>query len=350
MPLESDAPYLQQEDLERIRVDLGLPSMNDFNTITQETIDTFEFDDRNVPTAARSRAVYQGTGYAPINFAVSDIENAIVSNHEVVLDISTNWSKDANGVWQYNSVPNAQGHTVLIVSYDRGSSIFTFKNSWGGSSLDRMSYDCLTHIAVGACTLNDASPLRGPQVVSRWLGNWNSDHDGWRGKVTIRRFTNFRDGNATNPTKLGNWYATDNTRRDANGSFAENGLQCNYWIAPNSDKVQPGKPTGQPFNVENYSWESTSCAGTTIWNGTLFGVILDRSAIPGKAGSSDRNDWIGRWAMDHDGWHGTLIINGFSDISLPWSNAFTTVQASYVSSNGTISAVAGSLDTNNQAK
>jgi len=351
VPLESEAPYLTQEALETLRINLALPSMDDFNTITQETIDTFEFDDRNVPTSARSRAIYQGTGYTPINFGVSDIENSIASNHEVVLDISTNWSQDSDGVWQYISVSGAQGHTVLIVGYDRRSRLFTFKNSWGASGLDRMSYDCLTHISVGACTLNGViSPIRGPQIQSRWLGNWSSDHDGWRGKLTIRRVTNFRDGNAANPTKLGNWYPTDRTRRDINGSFGENGLQCNYWMAPNSDRVQPGQLIGQPFNVENYSWESTRCAGTTVWNNTQYGVILDRSMIPGRSGTSDRNDWIGSWAMDHDGWQGTLTISGFLDINLPWpiNLSFTIVQASYTAADGTVSGVGGWLDTNNQ--
>jgi hypothetical protein len=347
VPLESEAPYLTQGDLERIRVDLGLPPMDDFNTITQETIDAFEFDERNVPYAARSRAMYQGTGYTPINVTNSDIENAIASNHEVVLDISTNWSQDSGGVFQYKSVSDAQGHTVLVVGYDRGSRIFTFKNSWGAGGLEQMSYDCLTRIGVGACTLNGiVSPARGPQISSRWLGTWNSDHDGWRGKLTIRRITDFRNGSATASTKIGNWYAPDNTRRDINGSFAENGLQCNYWMAPNPDKVHPGLPVGQPFNVENYSWESTCCAGITNWNGTPYGVILDRSAIPGNSGTSDRNGWIGSWAMDHDGWRGTLTISGFVDMDLPWFT-LTTVRANYMAADGTVSAVTGLLDASN---
>jgi Papain family cysteine protease len=359
VPLESEAPYLMQEDLERLRVDLGLPRMagaNDaeqemiFRTLPQETIDTFEFDDRNVPTAARSRAIYQGTGYTPINFTISDIENAIASNHEVVLDITTNWRRNSDGVFQYEASPAeaAQGHTILIVGYDRRSNIFTFKNSWGSPDLDRMSYDCLTRIAGGACTLDGVvSPARGPQISSRWLGNWNSDHDGWRGKLTIRRFTDHRNSNAAAPTKIGNWYGPDGTRRDINGSFAENGLQSNYWMASNPDKVQPGLPVGQPFNIQNYSWESTSCAGITTWNGTRYGVILDRSAIAGSTGTSDRNNWIGSWAMDHDGWQGILTISGFADVEISLSR-LTTVQASYIAADGTMSAVTGLLDTTNQ--
>ena len=78
IPLELEAPYLSQVDFEKIRTSLGLPLMNDFETITQETIDEFEFDERTVPVSARSLALYQGTGYAMIGIEITDIESAIV--------------------------------------------------------------------------------------------------------------------------------------------------------------------------------------------------------------------------------------------------------------------------------
>ncbi len=348
VPIESECPYLSQGDLEKIRTSLGLPPMDDFETITQETIDEFEFDEKNVSVAARSQAVYQGTGYAIIGIEIADIENAIASDHEVVLDISTNWFTDSGGVWQYRADPSAQGHTILIVGYNRDSKIFTFKNSWGSGGLDSMSYDCFSKIAAGACTLNGVvSPLRGPQVLSRWLGKWNSDHDGWRGKLTIRRVTNFRDSGTSAPTKIGNWYAPDNTRRDINGSFHENDLQCIYWMASNSDKVRPGQIIGQPFTVENYSWEATKCAGTTVWGDSSFGVILDRSGIPISSNNGDSKEWIGSWSMNHDGWRGILTVSDFINIRLPPGLTLTIVRASYKGADGTIYSVAGLRDASN---
>jgi hypothetical protein len=132
-----------------------------------------------------------------------------------------------------------------------------------------------------------------------------------------------------------------------NGSFSENGLQCQYAMAPNPDKVQPGSLVGQPFSVDNYSWEPTRGAGITTWDGTPFGAILDRLPIPGTQGSGDRNLWIGSWAMDHDGWQGTLTVTGFVDIPLPWFR-LTVVQASYQAADGTVSSVSGTLDTFNE--
>jgi Papain family cysteine protease len=170
IPAESAAPYLDQEQLYAIWTGLGLPAFSPVSAgprqdVTQEQIDAFEFDDANMPTTARSEASYQGTGYTPINFGTSDVEAAIAADHEVVLDITTKWSQDGSGVWQYDaSVTDAQGHCVLVVGYDRNAQIFTFKNSWGGTSLSQMSYDCLQNIACGATTLDSAvDPAVGPQ-------------------------------------------------------------------------------------------------------------------------------------------------------------------------------------------
>jgi hypothetical protein len=38
-------------------------------------------------------------------------------------------------------------------------------------------------------------------------------------KTRTRRVTNFRDGIGADATKLGDWYAADNARRDINGSI-----------------------------------------------------------------------------------------------------------------------------------
>jgi Papain family cysteine protease len=359
IPVESAAPYLDQEQLYAIWTGLGLPAFSPVSagpsqSSTQEEIDAFEFDDANVPTAARSQASYRGTGYTPLNnFDTSDVEAAIAANHEVVLDINTYWSQDSSGVWQYDASATAQGHCVLVVGYDRNAQIFTFKNSWGGTSLSQMSYDCLQHIAVGATTLDGAvDPAVGPQASARWLGRWNSDHDGWRGTVVVRRVTDFRDSDASDATKLGNWYPPGEsavvldpaTRRDMNGSLAENGRQANYWIAPTSARVQPGQQTGQPFTVYNFSWESSAAAGVCSWNNLLYGVIVDRQPIAGTPGTTDENGWVGTWDMDHDGWLGTLNISGLVTIPLGTLLPLTLVEASYKASDGTVSPVNGIVD------
>ena len=359
IPLETAAPYLQQEQLIAIWTALGLPAFAPgadapSQSVPQEQIDAFEFDEANVPTAARSQASYQGTGYTPINYGTADVEAAIASNHEVVLDITTNWSLDGNGVWQYDANANGQGHCVLVVGYDMDTQIFTFKNSWGGTSLSRMSYNCLQNIACGATTLNGVvDPAVGPQTSARWLGRWSTDNDGWRGTVVVRRVTDFRNASASAATKLGNWYPTGEsvptvldtgTRRDVNGSFGENGRQSSAWVALTTARVVPGQPVGQPFNVYNFSWESTAAAGVCTWNNLVYGVIADRQPIAGTSGSTSESGWIGSWDMDHDGWQGTLTITGLTTIPLGFLPPVTLVEASYKASDGTVSAVTGTVD------
>ena len=110
--------------------------------------------------------------------------------------------------------------------------------------------------------------------------------------------------------------------------------------------MQDGQAIGQPFNVQNFSWEWMRCAGTTTWNQMPYGVVLDRIAIPGNHGQSDRNDWVGNWAMDHDGWQGTLSITALTDVDVVFWK-LTKVTAEYTAANGVISSVTGYLDLNN---
>ncbi|MEV4556186.1 hypothetical protein AB0K51_04195 [Kitasatospora sp. NPDC049285] len=69
-----------------------------------------------------------------------------------------------------------------------------------------------------------------------------------------------------------------------------------------------------------FSWDRTDAAGSTTWNGMPFGVSLSRSPLPGTPTQGFvADDWIGRWAMNHDGWNGTLEITS----AAPFAAAYT---------------------------
>ncbi len=55
-----------------------------------------------------------------------------------------------------------------------------------------------------------------------WIGHWNTDLDGWRGDMVIRRFSDFYNPDAEAPTKVGNYYSKGK-RFDINGYFTDNG-------------------------------------------------------------------------------------------------------------------------------
>jgi hypothetical protein len=169
------------------------------------------------------------------------------------------------------------------------------------------------------------------------------DHDGWRGTLVVRRFTDFRNNDENAATKLGNYYKPDGTRYDVNGSFTEDGLGATFTIADTSARIQAGTASGQPFGPYVFSWDPVHGGGTTTWSGTPYGVILRRGPIAATVGQTDRAGWIGTWDMEHDGWQGTLEITGFNDLPL-FVFTITTVAASYTASDGSVLAVRGTLD------
>ncbi|MEV4317171.1 C1 family peptidase [Actinocrispum sp. NPDC049592] len=314
IPVESLAPYGDGPAWERLRTDNPGCGALDWNS-SQEQLDVFEFLEGHIPTRSRHQAKYRVTGYAAIpgNPSPSDIEKVIASGREVVVDVP--------------------GHATLIVGYDRNRRVYLIKNSWGEGKIIESSYDSTSWPILGGRYITDVDAVNAaPQWDAFWVGRWQMDHDGWRGELVIRRTTNYRRSQGQ-PTKLGNYYR-DGKSYDVNGVTAQNGQALHFWIADQPGKVQPGTASGQEFWAYVYSFAPTLAAGSTSWSGIPFGVSLSRSALPGRPTSGFvANDWIGTWAMNHDGWTGTLRVTSVAPFS-----------ASYTHEDGRTLAVTGGLD------
>ena len=95
-------------------------------------------------------------------------------------------------------------------------------------------------------------------------------------------------------------------------------------LAPDANRVAPGTLSGQRFDLYCFSWDINHAAGRTTSNGTAYGALLSRPPLPAeRPGSFDVNNWIGGYAMNHDGWPGTLHITSVAPLA-----------ASYVDSKG----------------
>jgi hypothetical protein len=212
-------------------------------------------------------------------------------------------------------VADVPGHCWLIVGFDRNRRMYTIKNSWGEGQFIEVSYDDPHWPVLGGRYVIDVAVVDAPpQAEANWIGNWNVDHDGWRGQLVIRRTTDFRS-NQGNPTKLGNYYR-DGQRHDVNGVTVQGGQGLHFWIADGTQRIQPGSPSGQEFTGYFFSWDPANAAGRTTWNGIPFGVSLSRDVLPGtNTQGFVANDWIGTWAMNHDGWRGTLEIMAAQPLS-----------------------------------
>nr|WP_052478872.1 hypothetical protein [Kibdelosporangium sp. MJ126-NF4]CEL21011.1 hypothetical protein [Kibdelosporangium sp. MJ126-NF4]CTQ95475.1 hypothetical protein [Kibdelosporangium sp. MJ126-NF4] len=314
IPAESLAPYLDGGPMETLRV--NNPACGTLTwEATQEQVDTYEFLEGHVPTAARQNARYRVARFAalPGSPTPSQVEAVIASGYELVADVSQ--------------------HCVLVVGYDRTRRVYLVKNSWGEGHLIELSYDSTEWpLLSGRYVIDVENPNAAPQFDAFWVGRWQMDHDGWRGELVIRRTTDYRSTQGA-PTKLGSYYR-DGKRYDVNGVTAQNGQGLHFWIADTTNKVQPGARSGQEFWAYVHSGDVRQAAGFTTWSGIPFGVSLARGAQPGRpTGGFTANDWIGAWDMNHDGWQGTLRITS----ARPFA-------ATYTRSNGQVLTVGGGLD------
>jgi hypothetical protein len=328
VPDELFAPYKDQTKLDAIRREIPEAGSLDWNS-TQEQLDAFEFSEQHIPIAARWNAKYRVKSWSALgdNPTPEAIEQVIRAGYEVVADVP--------------------GHCVLIVGYDRKKRTFLVKNSWGENEFITISYDDNSAWKIiGASYIKDViDPNTSPQIKARWLGQWNMDHDGWRGTLVIRRFTSFRNANENAATKLGNYYR-DGQRFDVNGYFLNDGQAIVFHIADHTGRIVPSTLLGQRFEAYSFSWDAFNAAGKTTWQNVPFGTILSRKAIPGVYSSSfSRDEWIGNWDMNHDGWRGILSIKGFIPLPSPLFNMMT-INASYTASDGKVYPVTGVLSNN----
>lgn len=138
------------------------------------------------------------------------------------------------------------------------------------------------------------------QWAAMWVGRWETDHDGWRGRLVIRRFVDVQSGNElpgpNSRISLGTWYAEDGRMLDVVGHFVDGGrgLFCNIG--------------DQPFELYLHTRDPYRASGRCFWNNTPYGVVISRGTAVGAGSGFDRSETIGLWDTVHDGWRGQLRI------------------------------------------
>lgn len=292
VPAETDAPY--QTDADMIANIPGAAALSTAAAPGQEQRDDFEFSPLHIPFAARGNCRYGvRTSGAITNFTTDDIENLIRAKREVVVNVTT----------------GGGGHVLLIVGFNRTQRYFLAKNSWGGTALTKIKYENDPQFTINTSIAHYIIDVIDPAVDRRsgWVGQWDMDHDGWRGRLTLRRFTDLRSTTdtftAAGRTKLGSYYL-DGQKHDVVGHFDDAGQTARLRIAD----IGGG---GQDFTLSLYSNDVGLGAGDTAWSGIPFGAQIRRAPIDAApADPFDRTDWLGAWDLNHDGWRGTLSIEG----------------------------------------
>jgi|GEM_PF-2165938 hypothetical protein len=258
---------------------------------TLEQSDWFEYDLRLVPLMARWFAQYRVRSFTTlVNYTVNDVKKAIDAGYDVVVDV-------------FDRINNG-GHAIVIFGYDDATSSFEIKNSQstvnGGFATMAYSNDRQFTLQNGqAFCITDVWPVQ-TQWSAMWLGRWEIDHDGWRGRLVVRRFCDLRSGRTEvgpqNRVSIGTWYGEDGRVLDVVGHFVDGGRGLHCAIG------------GQPFELYLHTRDPYRASGRCHWNGMWFGVVLSRGTATGAGSGFHRSETIGLWDTTHDGWRGQFRI------------------------------------------
>jgi hypothetical protein len=350
VPLDTFAPYKSQSQMDQIRK--SIPAAGDLawhpdpakNPTTQDNVDAFEYSPSYIPIAARQNAKYGVASYVLLDQAgardTTRLEGHIAAGNEVIVDFDIQWKADpVTGVLMFDPAATPFAHAVLLVGYDRPGGFFWVKNSWGDATYLKVDYDVFRQTAYSGAIVSSVTHPDLPNWKSRFIGVWNMNHDGWKGKLIVRRPT----GEKNTPTRLGHYHAADGRRFAVNGQFIDDGpgvWRGVYFALADVEYNAPGSMSGQKFWAHLYSTDVKLAAGHTIWSGTPFGLWLTRGpdSLPFPS-TFNRYKWIGEWYMNHDGWVGTLKIQRLED-----NGAQLRLFGTYYDSAGNATSVTGYLE------
>jgi hypothetical protein len=258
---------------------------------TLEQSDWFEYDLRLIPLIARWFPQYRVKSFGQLsNYSIADVKKAIDDGYDVVVNV-------------FDMINNG-GHCIVVVGYDDRSRSFEIKNSQstanGGFATMAYANDAQFTLQTGqAFYITDVWPVQ-TQWPALWVGRWEIDHDGWRGRLVVRRFCDLLSGQTEvgpgNRISIGTWYGEDGRALDVVGHFVDGGrgLHCSVG--------------GQPFELYLHTRDPYRASGRCQWNGMWFGVVLSRGTALGAGVGFDRTESIGLWDTTHDGWRGQLRI------------------------------------------
>ena len=111
-------------------------------------------------------------------------------------------------------------------------------------------------------------------VKSDWVGNWKMNHDG---RVGVLRIAQRSVTCTTSP-----WCDMELSYVDSNGTAHTGSIQLinEMWQHLVFNINFPGNQ--QRFEIYLFSWDKLNAAGTTSWNGRIFGVSATKKRDPGQ--------------------------------------------------------------------
>ena len=235
-PPESMAPYLPSQqallDILPVLGFAGEPSLQ-----SQEDFDAVEFCEQHVPLLACVNARYRATDWGTLGGSpsIEALENTLLSQHEVVCDVTHKTSPQG-------------GHVLLLVGFDRNRRVFFAKNHWGENAFIEIQYENDPQWSINTgWFIKDVVDPTFVQNEACWLGNWWLTINGQTERILLRRSEDFVTPGT--PTRLGSAYLSDG-RHDINGMFLEGGSHLRFFVAQGTAPVPPGTLAGTQIDVD----------------------------------------------------------------------------------------------------
>jgi hypothetical protein len=285
LPRYEHAPYIDKADLQALADEIPGTggALKNAGAGSLEQDDWFEFDLRNIPLMARWFAQYGVADFGLLqNYTLDDLKKTLAAGFDVVI--------------------NVPGHAMLAYGYDDNLGVLLIKNSQGLPGFETMKYTGDPRFTLITSQAYYIKAVRAVQTqwAAMWVGRWETDHDGWRGRLVIRRFLDVQSDKGVPPPDapiaLGTWYGLDGTVKPVAGGFVDGGRGLHCRIGD------------QPFELYLHSRDPYRAAGRCLSNATWFGVVMSRGTSVGAGATFDRSETIGLWDTEHDGLQGQLRV------------------------------------------
>ncbi|MFZ5647431.1 MAG: hypothetical protein ACOY30_07400 [Bacillota bacterium] len=363
VPEESLLPYVAGGSYENTNEPGDNPRIDPADPkLKQKTIDDINLSTTDFPRSALEGATYGIASYVVIPGDklkdVSYYKAILASGYEVAfsMEVLTPDPSPGDSVWDPGT-KHVGNHAMLMVGYDEGRRVFILKNSWGFDNILEKGFTLLSYDWVTGGKIYEAGYITGvienPQEYTRpeqkFLGRWKLDHDGWKGTLDINRLPGFfqkdwpRDTAKFGPAdnRIGTYYHHDGNAYRVNGNISGNRIE--FYIDYDKPNLSYGELRGKRFIGYLFGRQPDLIAGMMASEGQPYGFYATRSdylqSSPAPGGGVNPADFAGVWAMNHDGWKGSLTINSVD----PKTNA---INASYKSHNGKTLPVKGYITGN----
>jgi len=220
------------------------------------------------------------------------IEAVLASGHEVTWGFSCCGKQPGNAIWTYDGPAKAdtQGHSVLIVGYDRRDArnpYFIIKNSWGptkvpgANGFTYVSYEYLQKYGSEAAYITGVAKRSWPEL--RFVGRWALHFDGWEGILDITHVPGVfqgvfdQKGDKTRDRRIGIFFDKNDPNKACRVNGSMKGNRIDFYIDSKNPNARCDQLGGRHFTYYLSAGDRDLMAGShRDVNGSAWGGYARR--------------------------------------------------------------------------